>query len=260
MSNINLKKYSLSVVDQQSLGSGSSDGVIDSGIYAFVYDAGTKTLSTIYSDAAATAKTNPISRTVFATDGKIEFFSTAESHDIFVSHSDGSGALKSDVTPTVHTLPLDRSSLNKCMVFPIAFNSGGTEVDTGLDLPYNSRVTDVALEVVTSDSTETCAIGILSSETNGDADGLMVAVSVAAVGMVQGWAVTVGGNETYVSATNYGALMGLGKVGTDVANDCGIPGGAGHIVQPSNGRSISYTPSSSDTLAGYGYVYFSVMR
>lgn len=253
-------KYDIQVRDQKSLGSGSGDGVVSSGVLVFVYDAGTKTLSTIYSDAVGTSKTNPISRSQFATDGGIKFYSAASSHDIFINTDSGESARSTSVAPTQHTITVDKDGVDKCIVFPAVFNAGGTETDTGLDLPKLCKVTDVALEVVTTDATETCAIGILSSETNGDADGLMVAVSVANSGYIQGWSSTAGGNETYVSATNYGALMGLGKVGTDVANDCGIPGGPGHVVSGSNGVSISYTPSSSDTFAGYGYVYFRHLR
>jgi hypothetical protein len=253
--------YILSVRDQKSLGASSNDGVISSDVMVFIYGAGTKTLSTIYSDAAGSSKTNPMTRAAFATaGGKIEFYSSASSHDIYLAHSDGSCARYASVTPTMHTLPLDRDGLDKCIVFPAVFNAGGTETDTGLDLPLNSIVKDVVLEVVTSDSSETCAIGLLSSETNGDADGLMVATDVGTVGLYTGAAVTVGSNETYVSATRYGALIGLGKVGTDAANDCGFIGGVGHVVSGANAVSISYTPSSSDTFAGYGYVYFRHVR
>lgn len=254
------KKYDLQVVDQNSLGSGANDGTISSGCYVFVYDADTKTLSTIYSDAVGTAKTNPISRAQYATDGKVVFYSASSSHDIFVAHSDGTCARFVGVTPVKHTLPIDRSGSDKCMVFPMVFNSGGTEVDTGLDLPKLSFVKDAAIEVVTTDATETVAIGLLSSETAGDADGIMVATSVANAGYFGLYGVTVGGNETYVSANRTGVLMGQASIGTDVANDVGQPGGPGHFVSGSNAVSISYTPSSSDTFAGYGYVWFKHMR
>lgn len=256
----NLFKYELKVVDEKSLDPQSLDGIISTGCLVFVYDAGTKTLSTLYSNETLTSKANPITRAQFATDAGIVFYSAASSHDLFVAHSDGSVSRIASVTPTMHTVKLNRDGVNKCVVFPMVFNSGGTETDTGIDLPKNVIVKDVQLEVVTTDATETVAIGLLSSETAGDADGLMVATSVANAGFFGLVATTVGSNETYISAARAGALMGLGSVGTDVANDFGQPGGSGHVVTGSNAVSITYTPSSSDTFAGYGYVHFKHLR
>jgi hypothetical protein len=257
---IPVKNYTIEVEDQRSMGTVDSDGKLTSGVYVFIYDAGTKTLSTIYSDDKLTAKTNPISRAQFATDEGIKFWSTSDSHDLFIAHSDGSVARLTSVTPTTHSIKLNRDGLDKCMVFPIAASAGGTETDTGLDLPKICKVYDVALEVVTLDAGETVTIGLLSSETNGDADGLMLSTSVATAGFYQLYEVTDGATEDYISAVRAGALMGIGSVGTNAANDFGQPGGPGHIVSGSNATSISYTPSSSDTLAGYGYVYFRHLR
>jgi len=57
-----------------------------------------------------------------------------------------------------------------------------------------------------------------------------------------------------------GALMGIGVTGTTTATDQGQPGGAGHIVTGANAVSLTYTPSSSDTAAGYIYVFFKHLR
>lgn len=257
----NLNKYELEVRDARSLDGHSADGVISTGCHVIIYDAGTLTKSTIYSDASKTAKTNDITRTQFATDGgKIIFWSAASSHDIFIADDKGNNVKHVSVTPVTHVLPIDRSGIAKCMFFPLAFNAGGTETDTGLDLPYGAWVHDVALEVVTVDATETVTIGLLSSETAGDADGLLLSTSVASAGFFPSYAVTDGTNEDYISASRKGALLGLGSTGTDAANDFGQSGGPGHFVTGSNAVSISYTPSSSDTFAGYGYVYYRIMR
>jgi len=253
-------KYDIAVRDQLSLGAEGDDGVISSGCLVFVYDAGTKTSSTIYSDAALTAKTAPISRAQFATDGKISFYSQSSSHDLFIAHSDGSVAFYAGVDSKRHTLPLSRSNSHKLLVFPMLFNAGGTETDTGLDLPLNSHVVDAFVEVVTVDATETVDMGLLSSETAGDADGFLAAVSVASAGFVKPYTITAGGNETYVSAAKYGVLMGPALVGTDVDKDNGMPRGFGHIVSGSNAVSVTYTPSTSDTFVGYGYIAYRILR
>lgn len=253
--------YQISLVNQRSLDGHSSDGAITSGALVFVYDAGTKTLSTVYSDVKlSAAKTTPISRAQFATDGMITFYSTAATHDITVALSDGSVARYSSVAPTTHVLPIDTDGLSKCMVFPMVFNAGAAETDTGLDLPKFSHVFNCLAEVVTVDATETVDIGLLSSETAGDADGFMVALSVATAGTFGLYTTAVGSNETFINAARAGALLGKGSVGTDVANDFGQPGGPGHYVTGSNATSITYTPSSSDTFAGYGYVFFNHLR
>lgn len=259
-SKFNDYKYDLEVKSGDSLDGFSQDGVISTGCLVFVYDAGTKTLATIYKDGLRTTLANPITRSQFATDGRIKFYGAATSYDLFVAHSEGHVARKMGVTPNTHVVRLDTDGVQKCIVFPMAFEAAGNEVDTGLDLPKNVLVHDVGMEVVTTDSTETVTIGLLSSETNGDADGFMVSTSVASQGYFGGYATTVGANETYISAARYGALMGRGSTGTDAANDFGQPGGAGHVVTGSNAVSISYQPSTSDTFAGYGYVFFRHLR
>ena len=254
------KKYVARVVDQRSLDGASGQGDVTTGCLVFVYDAGTKTLSTIYSDAARTAKTNAISRSQFATDGKVEFYSASESHDIVVAHEDGSVSKYAGVTPNTHSLVLNRDGVDKCLIFPMVFNAGGTETDTGIDLPLNVIVRDCRVEVVTTDATETVDVGLLSTETAGDANGFIAAMSVANSGFPAPLTFTAGSNETYLSAVKYGELLGAFLVGTDANGDAGNAVRSGHIVTGSNARSVSYTPSSSDTFAGYGYIHFSHLR
>lgn len=253
-------KYEVDLRDQRSLDGFSAAGAISDGCLVFVYDAGTKTLSTLYGDSVRTAKSNPISRSQYATDGKIVFYSPATSHDIFVAHSDGSICRYAGVTPETHVLVLNRDGVQKCLV--VAFGaSDNTEVDTGLDFPIDVLINDVELQVATADPTETLDIGLLSSETAGDADGLLVQASVGTAGWVRPWATTVGTNETYISAVRWGALMGKGALGSDVNNDFGQPGGVGHIVTGSNAKSLTYTGSvGSDTAAGYVFCFFRHLR
>lgn len=259
-SNFGDKAFKAAVVDQKSLDGFSGEGAVTSGCTVFVYDAGTKTLATIYADGNRAALANPITRAQFTTDGKISFFGGSATYDIAVNDDQGNWAHVAGFSPLQHTVAMDRSRHDKLLAFPLVFNAGGTEVDTGLDLPKHSMVYDVALEVVTIDATETVAIGLLSTETAGDADGFLVATSVAVAGFFGSYLITDGSSEDYVSASRKGALLGLGSTGTDAGNDFGQPGGPGHFVTGANAVSISYTPSSSDTFAGYGYVMFRRLR
>jgi hypothetical protein len=252
--------YQLPVSDGYARDGISTDGGITTGCYVFVYTAGTKTLATIYSDGIRTAKTNPISRAQFATDGMVTFYGAATSYDLVVCHSDGRNIFYPGVTPNVRHLVMSVGGSDRCIVFPMLFNSGGTVVDTGIDLPYKAHVYDLAVEVVDVDATETVDIGLLASETAGDEDGLVAALSVATAGFVKPYVNTTGSNETYVSSAKFGALMGPSVVGTDVDKDDGVSRGWGHVVDGANAKSLTYTPSTSDTFTGYGYVYFKMLR
>lgn len=252
--------FQIQIQSQGSQDGISSDGLVTTACTVFVYQAGTKTLATLYKDGLRTSLANPITRSQFATDGMAKFYTAEATVDIYVNHSSGFEVAEASVAPTRHTLVLNTAAITRHLVFPMIFNSGGTEVDTGIDLPLDCIVTDARVEVVTSDSSETVDIGLLSSETAGDADGFIAAVSVASTGYPALVTYTTGSNETYLSATKYGALLGSFVIGADVVGDAGNAVKQGHIVTGSNAKSVSYTPSSSDTFAGYGHLYFQMLR
>lgn len=231
---------------------------ISSGVSVYVYTAATKTLATTYSSPSRVARTNPTTFTAF--NGTIKFWAAATTVDIFLADDRGNTGFFPSVSPQDHSLKLDRAGLSKCFVFPFAFSAGGTETDTGLDFPYNVKIHDAAVEVVTTDATETISIGLLSSETAGDADGILVGASTASAAFIQLWTITDSTTEDFIATPLKGALMGIGSAGTSAANDFGQSGGPGHIVRGSNARSLVYLPSTSDTMAGYGYVWFRHLR
>lgn len=254
-------KYDIQVHDAAlSQSCPSDDSLITSGVLTFVYTAGTKTLATLYADEIGTTLANPISRSQFATDDKIKFYAEAGSVDLVVCHEDGSNGAFSGITPRVHKVDLDRAGADKLIVIPFVFNNN-VETDTGIDFPLNSAVYPPIVEVVTVDATETLDVGLLSSESNGDANGLLAAVPLDNAVFIRPWATTDGASEDYVSAPYLGALIGLGSAGTNTANDFGQPGGHSHIVSGSNAKSITYTCSSgSDTAAGYLYLPYKRLR
>lgn len=246
--------YIMKVRDEKSHDGFSGAGDVESGCLVFVYDAGTKTLSTIYADENRTAKANPITRAQFATDLGIKFWSPSTSHDVVVSSSDGSQAKGDGVTPNSHLLKMNRSGAQKVLVAPFDVANGVAEVDTGLDFPRFTLIRPLIIEVVTADSGDTIDVGILSSETNGDADGLALGVSIASAGFIRPWVTTVGSNEVFIATPTNGVLIGRGSAGTDAANDFGQPGGYGHIINASNGTSLSYDLSAGAT-TGVGYIH-----
>lgn len=254
--------WDIAVYDQSSAKERSDDSRITTGVYAMVYQAGTKTLATLYKDdRRVNTLSNPISRSDFATYEGLKFYSAETSLDIVLHHSDGTVAVHRAVPYDLHSLGMDRSNPFKCMVVPFAA-SDNTETDLSVDFPYDSWIKKAALYVRTADSGETLNLGLLSSETAGDADGLLVSASVNGTGWVKPIAYTVGSNETYVSTTTYGTLMARGIVGTDAASDFGLAGGVpGHVVTGSNAVSLSVTHSASaPTSVGEAYVWFDELR
>jgi len=252
--------YELKVYGSQSLDGVSQDGAIESAALVFVYTAGTKTLATLYSTTGRATLANPITRSQFTTDKGIRFYAEASSVDIVVNTDKGFTGNFAGVTPYVHTLKVATTAADRCLVFPMIFNSGGTEVDTGLDLPKFSAVYDAQVEVVATDAGETVDIGTLTGETNADPNGFIAGLTTANAGFPQLVTVTTGSNETYIASTTLGALLAQLSAGNDVATDVGGLVRKSHFVSGSDAVSISYTPSSSDTFTGYGYVFFKVLR
>ena len=127
------------------------------------------------------------------------------------------------------------------------------ETDTGWDLPAGSFVMDAFIKVITAEATEstkTIEVGLLSSESGGDADGFLDAVSVAATGLVKGGVtVTVGGTETFYAANpTKGALLRAGYIaGTNSGSDFGLYQEKWHDTDSTTARSVTWTASGNQT-------------
>src|SRR5688572_17389996 len=135
------------------------------------------------------------------------------------------------------------------MVVKIPINSAptGSEQDTGVDIPAKCLVLDAYVDARTAEATgatKTLDVGLLSSESGGDADGFLDGVSVAATGVKTGAATyTDGTSQNYISANTIGALLFSGLVGADGAGTAGTINRRKHICN-GTARSISYTSGS----------------
>lgn len=250
-------RYEIGVRDNRALGSTDDDGDISTGIYTLVFDADTKTLATLFSDSVRTPLTNPISRSQYDSDGKLKFFAAAESVDIFYAHSDGSIGFQAGLSSTQHSLLLDRAGSDKMFVIP--FSALAAETDSGVDIPIGTLIKDAKIFVRTLDAGETLDVGLLSSESGGDADGFLDGISVNAAGWVEPLAYTVGSNETFLATILYGVLMGSFAVGTDVNTDTGVADLRGHQVTGSGAQSVTYTGSAGGA-AGEIYLQAKVVQ
>lgn len=102
----------------------------------------------------------------------------------------------------------------------------GTEVDTGFDFKKGDIVKHVYVRIYTAEATgttKTIDVGILSSESGGDADGFLDGVVTSATGTVTATAsATDGSNQNFwATAPKRGALLYSGRLGTDAAGDAG---------------------------------------
>lgn len=141
-------------------------------------------------------------------------------------------------------------------VIKLTYNSN-VETDTGVDIPINCLVDpwSIALFVQTVDATETIDVGILSTESGGDANGFIAAASIATAGWVRPvLTATDASAQNYISANTLGALFFKGIDGANAAGQAGLS-----IIMPhlSDGvaTSISYTCSTgSDTFVGFLFI------
>lgn len=114
----------------------------------------------------------------------------------------------------------------KLKKLPVTIVAATTEQDTGWDLPAKSLILDVWLDVTTKEDTGTTkevTVGTLSGD-SGDADGFLVAVSVAAAGRISTDAVISGtGANAFWDTNKRGALLSIFQQGAaGDADNCGV--------------------------------------
>jgi hypothetical protein len=139
----------------------------------------------------------------------------------------------------------------KIYAFNLSASTG--EVDTGWNLPAGSFIVDAWVKVIAAEATgttKTIDVGLLSSESGGDADGFIDGVSVAATGLVKAeFVATVGSNETFYAATpTVGALFRAGYIaGTDVDGNFGLGAKKWHDTDSTTARSLTWSAGSAQT-------------
>ena len=140
--------------------------------------------------------------------------------------------------------------------------NNAVETDTGINFLADTFIHDVWVETVTVDATETLDVGLLSTETAGDANGLRTLVSVATAGFTTDTGIiTNGAAIDYTAVTTYGALLVTAITGSDAVTTCGGKSYIGHVVTGTNAGSLTYTESAGgDTAAGYIHYFFTRMR
>lgn len=179
-------------------------------------------------DKNGTALTNPRSLTA----GGCEFYvaSTTATVDLYIMAPSGQFVVKTGVKPgTIQDIKIDAFKREQMAIIPfsIADTTAATETDTGFNIPEKCFVLDrlhgMGIRQLTSDATETIDVGLLSTETGGDANGFIAASVLDAT-------------PTMLVGTN-GALFSSN---------------APHASDFNVARSISYTlTAGTDTAAGF---------
>lgn len=214
---------------------------------------------TIYTDENGTSltETNGIGVLTF-TDGRATFYtaSTVTAVDLTGITADGRAIGMNSVGSSVGRILINPMQPGQTVGIPFGA-SDNSEKDTGLDLPSNCLITafDVSLRVTTTDATETIDVGLLSSESGGDANGFITAASVANSGFVELLPQITGGtNIDYVGTRYVGDLLATSIAGADaVATVGGFT--SKRYRTDGTAKSITYTGSAgSDTAAGYVYL------
>ena len=270
-------------------------GRITSGVVIEVRVAGTKeeastgTLATLFSDPnGQSSLTNPISGSSFTDFDRAEFFTSTAAVDIVVrDYGDataddfgnrcGRYAMMYGVAPrsSNKTLLLPRSSTNRVIKIPFlatGTDSGDTPntwdnaeascvITAGssstIKLCKGLVITDAVLQVTTVDSGTTMDLGLLSSESGGDADGFFDGISMAAAGWITaGVTKTMGSNADYYASTTRGAFLATFSVGADTSvATIGQYDPKNFYADSVVASTVSITGSSGiNTAAGYAYL------
>lgn len=263
------KKYQIQLMDHRT-----RDNIVAAGGVCFVAQFGLTSKRVIYSDKDGTLATNPVA----LVNGRVEFWmldTITDGADLYILAPGGQfvtvAGLKQLDTNEVY-VDLGQLSQTYKIPFHIDDTTATTETDTGFDLPNNAMVMPDGTCVQTTilDAGEDIDVGLLASETLGDADGFMDALSVAALGVVvpqigfstdanTTWRDLTGGDEedTFgVLLQAVGTKIALSE-GADVATDTGIYFKVPHVGD-GIAESIVYTLSAGTNLAA-GFIRLQVL-
>lgn len=224
--------------------------ITESGGKCYVAQAGLAAKQTLYNkDGSALA--NPIT----PTNGQYEFYTadTAASVDLYIQTPSGRALQVKSVTPSApNEFMVDTSNKVQLLVIPfsIADTTAATETDTGFDIPTDAIVQahlGGGVDVLAVDATETIEVGILSSESGGDADGFYDVLAVDTAGAVKP-EVTI--TSSVWASTTFGVMLADFVAGTN-SDDRGLFNLRQYRCN-GTAKSVSYTlTAGTDTATGF---------
>lgn len=233
-----MKKFEIQLYESAQ-GSMAGPLITSAGGTLQVCTADTGSKATIYDSTGAVA-TNPVSMSY----GKAVFYTadTVSSVDCYGIAPKGQWISLTGVKEGVTEVGIDTQRRDWVAKVPFSYadSTAATEKDTGFDWVAGTLVLpNPSIIVTAADSGITFEAGTLSSESGGDADGYIDAVSVASAVLVK--ATIVNGANTM------GALFEV----QDSANAGDLTHEA-HVVTGAAAKSLTYTLSSgADTAVGF---------
>lgn len=153
----------------------------------------------------------------------------------------------------------DRAA-RKIKVIPF-INTSTCEQDTTFDLPADGILHDVWVKITTASSAGgKISVGLLSSESGGNASGFLASVGASSTGEVRGiyTTSTSGANGAFLVSNTRGSLLATftsGSTGTAALGDCGLYAEKKHLFSSVAAKSVSWFSNSSGVaLAGRIYL------
>jgi hypothetical protein len=153
----------------------------------------------------------------------------------------------------------DQATL-KVKVLSFQAAASTAENDTAFDFPSNGILHDVWVKVTAASTAGgVISVGLLSSESGGDADGLIVNLGSSATGTYRGGLTssTSGATGSFVTGSKRGALIAVWSSGSTAADDPGMYAEKPHLFSSVTAKSVSWTTNSSGAaLAGLIYLQY----
>lgn len=212
--------------DLAAIGSAVSNGKL---ITIYIYDSSDDISATGY----------------FADAGSTSGYGQLKAGDLIINPTNGELVTVGDAAAGTVAAGFGRNTKK----ISIGFADGTTETDTSWDLPANALVRDIYVNVTTAEATgttKTIDIGLLASESGGDADGFVDALPVSATGVIY---------PTLTTTATWGAL--LLENGLATSEKVVVPHDAGSVTA----KSVSWTPGSNDfaELAADIYIVYDIV-
>lgn len=136
----------------------------------------------------------------------------------------------------------------KHQIKAISFTSSSTaETDTTYDLPSSCIVRDVWLKLTTASSAAgTMNVGLLSSESGGDADGFVVSISTTSTGIrYPTFTHTEATSGDIITGNKRGLLLSAHATGTTDLGSWGFYSQKAHPSDLVTAKSVTYTVSAT---------------
>jgi hypothetical protein len=241
------------------------------GITYKVLAKGSNTAETLYAfaDRKLTAKTNPVTTTVFATDGEVRFkvdptdATTDRYVDLIVTDTQGGfSTFIKNFDKYTHTIVIDERPNIEHHGLIWFTDSTTNEVNTGVNFLAYTAIRNVLVEVVTTEAAGTLDVGLRTY----DSDGLRDGVSLATAGYIADTGfITAGTSFDYYPVSTYGTLLATKITGTSTGTAASyVPTGGvtpkTHIVLTDGSGVLVYTGNSAASGAGYIHTWFTRLR